>query len=50
MQELHEAGLELEEITNLDIFDKIARMKYEEDINNLKKMADEIAEMSVDQF
>lgn len=50
MRELHEGGVELEQITSLDLFDKIARMKYEESTDSLKALATEISKMSIDQF
>ncbi|MHA2097512.1 MAG: V-type ATP synthase subunit A, partial [Candidatus Kariarchaeaceae archaeon] len=50
MRELHDGGVELNEITEMDIFDKIARMKYEETTDSLYELADEISKISVDQF
>ncbi|MCH8905664.1 MAG: V-type ATP synthase subunit A, partial [Candidatus Heimdallarchaeota archaeon] len=50
MRELHEAGVELSEITELDIFDDLARMKYETEIENLEKLADTINNISAEQF
>ncbi|MCH8905992.1 MAG: hypothetical protein IH840_02795 [Candidatus Heimdallarchaeota archaeon] len=50
MKELYETGVELSEITALDIFDDLARMKYETEIKNLEKLADTINNLSDDQF
>ncbi len=46
MKELHDDGLELKEITSLDIFEKIARMKYEADVDKLIELGDEISKLS----
>ncbi len=50
MKELHGAGVEMSQITDLDIFEKIARMKYEEDIDVLKALGSEIKKLSPGQF
>lgn len=43
MRELPEGGVELEQITSLDLFDKIVRMKYKESTDSLKALATEIS-------
>ena len=50
MRELHNAGVELPQITDLDIFEKIGRMKYEDKIENLKALREEIDGLSPDMF
>ncbi|MCY3411350.1 MAG: V-type ATP synthase subunit A [Candidatus Heimdallarchaeota archaeon] len=50
MKDLHEAGVELSQITELDIFERIARMKYTEKISDLTKLREEIASLSPSQF
>jgi len=50
MQELHDAGVELKQITELDIFDKVARMKYQEQVKEVKEVGEEIEKLSADQF
>lgn len=50
MKELHEAGVELQQITDLDIFERIGRMKYEEKTDSIKALREEIAALSPDQF
>ncbi|MHA2501945.1 MAG: ATP synthase beta subunit C-terminal domain-containing protein, partial [Candidatus Kariarchaeaceae archaeon] len=50
MRQLHDAGVDLRQITEMDIFDKIARMKYQESIDELNDIADEISELSPDKF
>ena len=50
MKELYQAGVELEDITSMDIFEKIARMKYDDNIENVKALEKEISNISADQF
>ena len=50
MKELHDAGVELKEITDLDIFDRIARMKYEESEDELDNLNSEINKISSTDF
>ncbi len=50
MRELYEAGVELEEITSMEMFDRVARMKYEEDVDNIKKLQEDISTISPEQF
>lgn len=50
MRELHDEGVELDEITQMDLFEKVARMKYEEKVDNIIKLGEEIKNTSADQF
>ena len=50
MKELLDEGVELDDITGLDLFEKVGRMKYEENIDNLKKLGEEIGSTSPAQF
>ena len=50
MKILHNEGVELSEITSIDIIDRIARMKYEENLKNLQKLSEDINKLSVEQF
>ncbi|MHA2092579.1 MAG: V-type ATP synthase subunit A, partial [Candidatus Kariarchaeaceae archaeon] len=50
MRELYDASVELQDITEMEIFDRIARMKYEDEIAILKKLQDEIDTINPEQF
>jgi len=50
MQELHGAGVDLRAITEMDIFDKVARMKYEETEESVEALNDEINKISPNDF
>jgi V/A-type H+-transporting ATPase subunit A len=50
MRELYDAGVELEDITGMEIFDKVARMKYEAEVGNLKELQKEMNEINPEQF
>ncbi|MDH5401433.1 MAG: V-type ATP synthase subunit A [Candidatus Heimdallarchaeota archaeon] len=50
MKFLHDEGVELNEITSLDIFERIARMKYENDVGALSKLNNDIVNLDPNQF
>ena len=50
MRELYDAGVELEDITTMTIYDKIARMKYVVNESELKDLEHEITAISPNQF
>jgi len=50
MKELFAAGVELSDIMEKDIFDRLPRMKYESDIANLKKLAEDIHALDISMF
>jgi V/A-type H+/Na+-transporting ATPase subunit A len=50
MKQLYSAGVELADILEKEIFDRIPRMKYTEDIEDLKKLNEDIQELNTSMF
>lgn len=50
MKELFSAGVELQDMLERDIFDRIPRMKYMEDLKELEQLASDIEELNPSMF
>jgi V/A-type H+-transporting ATPase subunit A len=50
MKDLYESGVELQQVTSMNIFDEVARMKYQEKVDSLYKLGEKINNISIDDF